>query len=182
MFPVAVHANALQCPNVEARTCRNCGSKDHIAKECDQPRNPDMVKCRNCEKLGHFSRDCPEPKDWSKVQCQNCQEFGHTIKVSKGQNFVEAIMLTSRSAAPLLLPKTTPWVEAVLSRLPVAGAEIMMLLLPLLEAKLPGTVVMAAADGKTLRNAPYQLSTRTFYPNHRSDYESRNVLVKNATR
>lgn len=91
MSPVAVHANALQCPNVEARpprTCRNCGSEDHIAKECDQPRNPDMVKCRNCEKLGHFSRDCPEPKDWSKVQCQNCQEFGHTIKVSKGQNFI----------------------------------------------------------------------------------------------
>lgn len=74
-----------QCPNVEARpprTCRNCGSEDHIAKECDQPRNPDMVTCRNCEKLGHFSRDCPEPKDWSKVKCSNCGEMGHTIKVS----------------------------------------------------------------------------------------------------
>lgn len=54
-----------------------------MAKECDQPRNPDNVTCRNCENQGHFSRDCPEPKDWSKVQCQNCQEFGHTIKRCK---------------------------------------------------------------------------------------------------
>lgn len=52
-----------------------------MAKECDQPRNPDMVLCRNCEKTGHFSRDCPEPKDWSKVKCSNCGEMGHTIKV-----------------------------------------------------------------------------------------------------
>jgi hypothetical protein len=33
----------------------------------------------------------------------------------------------------------------------------MMLLLPILEAKLPGTLVMVVADGKALRNAPYQL-------------------------
>lgn len=67
---------------MEKRTCRNCGSEDHMAKECDQPKNPNNVTCRNCEKTGHFSRDCPEPKDWSKVQCSNCQQFGHTIKVS----------------------------------------------------------------------------------------------------
>jgi hypothetical protein len=74
----------MQCPNVEARpprTCRNCGSEEHIAKECDQPPNPANVTCRNCEKQGHFSKECPEPKDWSKVKCSNCGEMGHTIKV-----------------------------------------------------------------------------------------------------
>jgi hypothetical protein len=86
-----------QCPNVEARpprTCRNCGSEDHIAKECDQPRNPDLVTCRNCEKQGHFSRDCPEPKDWSKVKCSNCGEMGHTIKV-RAVLHQKMLMLTS---------------------------------------------------------------------------------------
>jgi hypothetical protein len=81
LWSIRFITNTSQCPTAEARTCRNCGSADHMAKECDQPRNPATVTCRNCEKVGHFSRDCPEPKDWSKVQCQNCQEFGHTIKV-----------------------------------------------------------------------------------------------------
>lgn len=77
-----------------------------------------------------------------------------------GQNSIEAIILTSHSAARLLLPKKTPWVEAVLSKLPVAGARAMMLLLPpILEAKLPGTLVamVVVAGGKAPRNAPYQL-------------------------
>jgi hypothetical protein len=56
------------------RACRNCGSEDHIAKECDQPRNPATITCRNCEQMGHMSRECPEPRDYSKVQCSNCQE------------------------------------------------------------------------------------------------------------
>ncbi|KAL5117061.1 hypothetical protein ACEQ8H_005020 [Pleosporales sp. CAS-2024a] len=76
-------SNLDQCPNVEKRTCRNCDSEDHVAKECPEPRNPDKQQCRNCEKLGHFSKDCPEPKDWSKVQCNNCKQFGHTIKRCK---------------------------------------------------------------------------------------------------
>lgn len=24
-------------------------SEDHIARECDQPRNPDTIQCRNCD-------------------------------------------------------------------------------------------------------------------------------------
>ena len=50
--------------------------------------------------------------------------------------------------------------EAVLSKLPVAGARAMMLLLPpILEAKLPGTLVamVVVAGGKAPRNTPYQL-------------------------
>lgn len=72
----------FQCPEGKTRKCNNCGSEDHIAKECDQPRNPETVKCNNCEKMGHFSRECPDPKDWSKVKCSNCEEMGHTYKVS----------------------------------------------------------------------------------------------------
>jgi hypothetical protein len=92
--------NTSQCPTAEARTCRNCGSADHMAKECDQPRNPATVTCRNCEKVGHFSRECPEPKDWSKVQCQNCQEFGHTIKVCCHvyQSYIDKHRLTNITA------------------------------------------------------------------------------------
>lgn len=91
-----------------------------MAKDCDQPRNPDNVTCRNCEKQGHFSRDCTEPKDWSKVQCQNCQEFGHTIKVST-LSHARVQSLTFHSAARPLLPREMPWVQVALSRPLVIG-------------------------------------------------------------
>ncbi|KAL5332417.1 hypothetical protein BJX70DRAFT_134206 [Aspergillus crustosus] len=72
---------AKDCPQAGApRTCRNCGSEDHIAKECDKPRDLSTVTCRNCDEIGHFSRDCTKKKDWSRVQCSNCQEMGHTIR------------------------------------------------------------------------------------------------------
>ena len=32
---------------------QNCGSEDHIAKECDQPRNTATIQCRNCDQMGH---------------------------------------------------------------------------------------------------------------------------------
>lgn len=96
-----------------------------MAKECDQPRNPDLVTCRNCEKQGHFSRDCPEPKDWSKVQCQNCQEFGHTAKVRKTPRFlIDIQLLTLHSAARPLLPKETLWAQVAPSRPLVAGVPV----------------------------------------------------------
>ena len=59
------------------------GSEDHLAKECDQPRNPATIQCRNCDEFGHTSRDCTAPKDWSKVKCNNCGEMGHTGKSSR---------------------------------------------------------------------------------------------------
>jgi Zinc knuckle len=32
------------CPHLEKRMCHNCGSEDHTAKECDQPRNPATIQ------------------------------------------------------------------------------------------------------------------------------------------
>lgn len=148
----------LQCPNVEARTCRNCGSKDHIAKECDQPRNPDLVTCRNCEKLGHFSRDCPEPKDWSKVKCSNCGEMGHTIKV-RTLLVGEGSQADSYSAARSL--SRTMLVAMLAVVLVVAGTMILRPLPP--EARAPGTttnprlLLEARAHGTMMRPAGKRL-------------------------
>ena len=41
------------------RTCGNCGSTQHRAPECDQPKNPNPP-CWKCEKPGHQSKECPE--------------------------------------------------------------------------------------------------------------------------
>jgi len=52
---MSIHSNAFDgtrltvfpgddCPEPKkGRDCRNCGSTEHIAKECDQPRNPATV-------------------------------------------------------------------------------------------------------------------------------------------
>ncbi|KAM0483857.1 hypothetical protein ACHAPX_002358 [Trichoderma viride] len=88
---------AKDCPDGGSRACRNCGQEGHISKDCDQPRNMDLVTCRNCEETGHYSKECPKPRDCkpydqhsvhcslanthipgSKVQCTNCEEYGHT--------------------------------------------------------------------------------------------------------
>ncbi|PKX92483.1 uncharacterized protein P174DRAFT_442321, partial [Aspergillus novofumigatus IBT 16806] len=72
---------AKDCPQAPApRTCRNCGSEDHMARDCDKPRDVSTVTCRNCDEVGHFSRDCPQKKEWSKVKCNNCGEMGHIVK------------------------------------------------------------------------------------------------------
>ena len=38
----------------QPKTCRNCGSEDHMVKDCNSTR------CFNCEKSGHAKTDCPE--------------------------------------------------------------------------------------------------------------------------
>ncbi|KAJ6135334.1 zinc knuckle transcription factor [Penicillium capsulatum] len=77
----AVGHFAKDCPNESViRTCRNCGSEDHMARDCDQPRDESTMTCRNCDQVGHVSRDCPEPKNWSRVKCNRCGEMGHTIR------------------------------------------------------------------------------------------------------
>ena len=40
-------------PN-QPKTCRNCGSKDHMVKDCNS------VRCHNCEQPGHHMDDCSE--------------------------------------------------------------------------------------------------------------------------
>ncbi|BAE54754.1 unnamed protein product [Aspergillus oryzae RIB40] len=51
---------AKDCPQAPApRTCRNCGSEDHIARDCDKPRDISTVTCRNCDEVGHTVKRCP---------------------------------------------------------------------------------------------------------------------------
>ncbi|KAJ5779660.1 transcriptional regulator family: Zinc finger CCHC-type [Penicillium paradoxum] len=81
--------------------CRNCGSEDHIAAECPEPRSAAGVECRRCNETGHFAKDCPnapnrppracrncgsedhlarncdKPRDVSTVTCRNCDQTGH---------------------------------------------------------------------------------------------------------
>lgn len=49
-------------------------SEEHMARDCDQPRDVSTVTCRNCDESGHFSQDCPKPRDYSRVKCNNCGE------------------------------------------------------------------------------------------------------------
>ena len=54
-------------PN-QPKTCRNCGSEDHLVKECTS------VRCFNCEKSGHRLEDCEElPK------CTVCKSEEHRL-------------------------------------------------------------------------------------------------------
>lgn len=49
-------------------------SEDHMARDCDRPRDVSTMTCRNCDEVGHFSTDCPKPRDYSRVKCNNCGE------------------------------------------------------------------------------------------------------------
>jgi hypothetical protein len=117
-----------------------------MAKDCDQPKNPDKALCRNCEKTGHFSRDCPEPKDWSKVKCNNCNEMGHTIKVCLISYLTRSNMANLNSAASSQLLR-------MVETLVVAGVLMLVVAIPLLleEARLPGVARLAVVAGKRLR-------------------------------
>ncbi|KAI2730338.1 transcriptional regulator family: Zinc finger, CCHC-type [Penicillium roqueforti] len=81
--------------------CRNCGSIEHIASDCTEPRSAAGVECRRCNETGHFAKDCPtvadrgprtcrncgsedhiardcdQPRDVSTVTCRNCEKTGH---------------------------------------------------------------------------------------------------------
>ena len=48
------------------KTCRNCGSKDHMVKDCNS------VRCHNCEQPGHHKDDCGEP-----LLCAVCKDHAH---------------------------------------------------------------------------------------------------------
>ena len=47
---------------------RNCGSKDHLVKNCSS------VRCLNCEQPGHHFDDCSEL-----LMCGMCKGFDHSI-------------------------------------------------------------------------------------------------------
>ena len=54
-------------PN-QPKTCRNCGSPDHLVKDCDSTR------CFNCEKPGHRTNQCEEVR-----KCSVCLAEDHQI-------------------------------------------------------------------------------------------------------
>ena len=52
----------------QPKTCRNCGSDEHMVKDCDS------MRCFNCEQSGHHSRDCELP-----VLCTLCKDADHDL-------------------------------------------------------------------------------------------------------
>ena len=50
----------------QQKTCRRCGSKDHLARECENS------VCFNCDSIGHVSRECEEP-----TRCCICKSIEH---------------------------------------------------------------------------------------------------------
>ena len=54
-------------PN-QPKTCRNCGSPDHLVKDCNS------VRCFNCEQPGHRLENCEEPS-----KCTVCKSVDHRL-------------------------------------------------------------------------------------------------------
>lgn len=52
----------------QLKTCRNCGSKDHMVKDCSS------VCCHNCEQPGHNKDECGEP-----LLCAVCKDHAHSF-------------------------------------------------------------------------------------------------------
>ena len=50
----------------QPKTCRRCGSRDHLACKCDS------FRCLNCETPGHRAASCPSP-----VMCSVCLKSDH---------------------------------------------------------------------------------------------------------
>lgn len=54
----------------QPKTCRNCGSEDHLVKDCSS------VRCFNCERPGHRAENCEES-----VKCTVCKADDHQLAV-----------------------------------------------------------------------------------------------------
>ena len=52
----------------QPKTCRNCGSEDHLVKDCSS------VRCFNCERPGHRAENCEEP-----AKCTVCKADDHQL-------------------------------------------------------------------------------------------------------
>lgn len=59
------------------RQCYNCYEYGHSKADCPNPRK---ILCRNCDSPEHVARDCDKPKDWTRVKCNNCGNMGHGVK------------------------------------------------------------------------------------------------------
>ncbi|KAK2900067.1 hypothetical protein Q8A73_013196 [Channa argus] len=53
----------------QPKTCRKCGSRTHLAANCD------TTYCKNCEGCDHITKDCPQP-----MKCNLCRSTAHTFR------------------------------------------------------------------------------------------------------
>ncbi|KAJ5345040.1 hypothetical protein N7452_003044 [Penicillium brevicompactum] len=60
--------------------CRNCGSGDHLAADCTEPRSAEGVECRKCNEQGHYAKDCPNVADRGPRACHNCGSEDHMAR------------------------------------------------------------------------------------------------------
>ncbi|KAJ3042132.1 hypothetical protein HK097_002111 [Rhizophlyctis rosea] len=78
------------------RACRNCGSEDHLAKECPEPRKPrEGETCGNCGAPDHIRKDCPQPR--KPKEGESCFQCGSTDHYSSQ---CPGVALASREKAP----------------------------------------------------------------------------------
>ncbi len=76
-------APAAATTNGEARTksCYNCSSTEHIARDCPEPRQESQrpaKTCRNCGAFSHLARECPEPRQ--PKACHSCGALSPLIQ------------------------------------------------------------------------------------------------------
>jgi hypothetical protein len=72
----------------EDRKCFQCGSTEHIKRDCPVAKDPkrkretESRKCHHCNKEGHIKSECPvlrgQLKGGGAVKCTNCFKLGHT--------------------------------------------------------------------------------------------------------
>ena len=64
----------------EKRSCFNCGTKGHLAKDCRKPKKKKEEKgktskrCYNCNIIGHLAKDCRKPKKKKKEEVKAVEE------------------------------------------------------------------------------------------------------------
>ncbi|KAJ1416475.1 hypothetical protein B484DRAFT_401146, partial [Ochromonadaceae sp. CCMP2298] len=86
----AKHAVArAKAVTTHAKTeCPNCGSSDHIKREC--PR--ELIKCRKCFKFGHMERFC-----WEGTE----RDSGDNSDNDSGEDESESMIVTAYSCGPI---------------------------------------------------------------------------------
>ena len=69
-----LNAQALKNPT---KTCRNCNSPEHLAKECPHPKKFKGT-CNKCGEVGHKAKECKI------IVCPRCKRRGHSKEECQG--------------------------------------------------------------------------------------------------